>query len=289
MTKLALPVLFSLLAALSGCAHEKLQPALVRDATPFDRNVVGAIAPTTFIAGSFTGSNGIVLPYRVLPPIDIVQGVRHPLVLQLHGSGKIGSDNLQQVDPFAKTWAMPEMRARYRAYVLVPQFPNRSANYGPPSKDQYAEHTSALTAALELVEKFSSENAVDKSKIYAVGFSMGGSAAWLAATLRPNVFAAIVPISGIAPDNNAAGLLKDMPIWVMHGNADAENPILPDLRMANRIKTIGGNRILFREYEGLDHQLHHEIYPGYWWRDWLFQQSRSLIELGAQRIDPAAN
>jgi predicted peptidase len=204
----------------------------------------------------------------------MVPGVRYPLILQLHSSGGIGTDNLSQLDRLAKTWAMPEVRARYGTYVLVPQFPVRSANYGPPSPDQYAQHSAALSAALELVETFARENPVDSARIYALGFSMGGSAAWLAPVLKPDLFAAIVPISGIAPENGSAARLQDLPIWVMHGNADEENPIVADRRLSNQIRTRGGKHILFREYDGLDHQPPADIYPGFWWRDWLFEQRK---------------
>lgn len=266
-----LPAVLVLIATLGGCAarHE-----VVRAAAPLARDVVASVDPGMFGQGTFAASNGIVLPYRMLTPPGMAPGVRYPLVLQLHGSGGIGTDNLLQLDRLAKTWAMPEIRARYASYVLVPQFPVRSANYGPQSPDQHAQHSAALIAALELVEKFSRENAVDRARIYALGFSMGGSAAWLAPVLKPDLFAAIIPISGIAPANGSAALLQELPIWVMHGNADAENPIVADRRLTNAIGERGGNRILFREYAGLDHQLPADIYPGYWWRTWLFEQRR---------------
>jgi hypothetical protein len=68
----------------------------------------------------------------------------------------------------------------------------------------------------------------------------------------------------------------------MHGNADAENPIGPDLRMTKAIRHLGGTRIVFREYQGLDHQLHEDIYPGYWWRDWLFGQRQGALRTGVE-------
>lgn len=274
MSNLVLPIVFLLLATLGGCAHEIPKHKVVNSAAPMAREVVSAVEPSLFGQEIFTASNGIRLPYRILTPINLEPGVRYPLVLQLHSSGGIGTDNLRQLDRMAKSWAMPEIRARYRTYVLVPQFPVRSANYGPPSLDQYAEHSTALVAALELVERFAQENPVDSTRIYALGFSMGGSAAWLAPTLKPNLFAAIIPISGIAPENRSAAILQNLPIWVMHGNADEENPIVADLRLTGLIRSRGGQRVFFREYDGLDHQLHADLYPGYWWRNWLFEQRR---------------
>jgi predicted peptidase len=274
MNKRILAIALVLVAALSGCSHEIPRNEVVHIATPMAREVVSSVEPRQFGQGTFTASNGILLPYRILTPIGLEPGVRYPLVLQLHSSGGIGTNNLQQLDRLAKAWAMPEIRARYQTYVLVPQFPVRSANYGPPTPEQYAEHSTALIAALELVEKFAQENSVDSARIYAIGFSMGGSATWLAPTLSPNLFAAIMPISGIAPRNGSADILKDLPVLVMHGNADEENPIAADRRLTEIIRKRGGKQILFREYDGLDHQLHADLYPGYWWRNWLFDQRR---------------
>ena len=275
MRKLWLSIpLLALCVAASGCPSTTLKHSIIKDSTPVAKDVVAAIKPADFDAANFKASDGTILQYRVLAPSNILPGNVYPLVLQLHGSGGIGMDNLMQLDRLAKTWAMPSLRARYQAYVLIPQFQIRSANYGPPSPDQHSEYSSALSAALELVEEFISQHAVDKSQIYAVGFSMGGSAAWLAPTLRPNLFAAIVPVSGIAPENSFAPIFKDLPTLVIHGNSDTENPITADRRFANEVVRIGGKNILFREYEGLDHQLPAEIFPGYWWRDWLFEQSR---------------
>jgi len=247
---------------------------VIDNSTPIAKDAMASVEATAFDASEFRASDGTLLPYRLLTPSNSVPGKRYPVVLQLHGSGGIGADNLKQLDRLAKTWAMPDLRERYQAYVLIPQFPIRSANYGPPSPGQYAESSPALKTALELVEDFAAHHAVDKSRIYAVGFSMGGSAAWLAPTLRPSLFAAVVPISGIAPSNSFAPIFKDLPAWVIHGTADTENPIAADRRFIGEVTRIGGKNVLFREYEGLDHQLSAEIYPGYWWRDWLFEQSR---------------
>ena len=266
-----------LLAALSGCVHDLPKREVIASAAPLDRDVVASVPPALFGEGMFTASNGIRLPYRILPPLHPAPGVRYPLVLQLHGSGGIGTDNLVQLDRLAKTWAMPEIRARYPAYILVPQFPIRSANYGPPSPEQFALASLALNAALELTEQFARENPVDSRRIYALGFSMGGSAAWLAPTLKPHLFAAIMPVSGIAPANAAAAPLRALPILVVHGNADDENPIVADQRLTNFLQQSGASHIQFREYAGLAHALHADMYPGYWWRDWLFLQRRPTI------------
>jgi predicted peptidase len=261
-------------ALLAGCLHMERQRERVSGVAPLAQDAVAAAEAGQFDSGNFVAANGTVLPYRLLPPSRPELGARYPLVLQLHGSGGIGSDNLGQLDRLVKSWAMPDVRERYQAYVLAPQFPVRSANYGPASPDQKSEPSAALSAAIELVRDFASKNPVDPGRIYAVGFSMGGSAAWLAPVLDPSLFAAIVPIAGIAPPDSDSPAFRRLPVLILHGNADDENPITADERFFAAINAAGGRRVRFREYDGLAHRLPSDVYPGRWWRDWLFRQER---------------
>lgn len=275
MQTLFLLALLLCCAIATGCTPKAPTHEIVMSNTPIAKEVVGTIEAGDFDTAEFTASDGTVLQYRLLVPTHYVEGKRYPLVLQLHGSGGIGTDNLKQIDRLAKTWAMPDIRQRYQAYILVPQFSIRSANYGPPAADQHSEHSPALIAAVELVDAFALNHAVDSARVYAVGFSMGGSAAWLAPTLRPTLFAAALPISGIAPENTFAPIFMNLPTLVIHGNSDTENPMTADFRFVREVGRLGGTKIQLREYQGLDHQLPQDIYPGYWWRDWLFAQHRN--------------
>lgn len=262
-----------LLVSLTNCATtETFQ--LVDDPTPLARDVFNGISADQFESGNFTSSRGKKWVYRLLRPSTEVPGETYPLVVQLHGSGGIGTDNTGQVERMAKSWAMPEVRARYQAFVLIPQFPIRSANYGSTSPDQHAVPSPALDDALELVKHFAASHAVDGSRIYATGFSMGGSAAWLLPQLDPGTFAAIVPISGIAPPDSQVASYITLPVLAIHGNADTENPITADRRFTRAITRHGGQKATLREYEGLAHQPPADAYPGFWWRDWLFEQRR---------------
>ena len=258
--------------ALAGCAAAPIER--MSGMAPLDRGVVAEVALDAFAAATFTAPDGTVLRYRLLAPATLEPGRRYPLVVQFHGSGGIGSDNLGQLDATAKAWALPAIRARHPAFVLLPQFPARSADYDDPVRPRAAHATPQLQAALALVDAVAARHPVDRGRIYATGFSMGGSTAWLALQARPGLFAAAVPVSGIAPERAYASAFIGVPLLVLHGDADDENPIDSDRAMTAAIRAAGGRSIHLREYAGLGHRPPAELVPGTWWRDWLFAQHR---------------
>jgi predicted peptidase len=199
---------------------------------------------------------------------------RYPLVIVLHGSGAIGSDNLRQLGQLALSWAALDIRSSFPAYVLAPQFPERSANYQPSAADgllaaQAGPHIPALTA---LVAELSQRYPIDTRRIYITGFSMGGSAATQAILQQPGMFAAAVTFSGVPPERSTAAQLAKTPLLIVHGNADSENPIAPDRAMVAAMQHQPGARIRFLEYQGMDHQIPADMLLAKTWRTWLFAQ-----------------
>jgi predicted peptidase len=82
-----------------------------------------------FVPGRFVGSSGAALPYRLLKPAAMQSGRTYPLVLQLHASGAIGTDNQSQIGALSNGWLLPAVRNKYAAFVLIPQFPGRTVEY----------------------------------------------------------------------------------------------------------------------------------------------------------------
>ena len=207
-----------------------------------------------FEARTFTAPNGVTLPYRLLKPARAPQGTeRLPLVVVLHGSGAIGTDNRAQLTPFALAWARDETRRRDRAYVVVPQMPSRSAIYaGTVDGDaRTSEGTALVPATLALIDALTTTLPIDRGRIGLVGFSMGASTAWNLVHARPGFFAAAIPIAGVPRDDQAtaAGATR---LWVIHGNRDDENPIRHDRRAFVPLAEAGAS-IRFSEIDQLGH------------------------------------
>jgi predicted peptidase len=256
----------------TSCMHSTNVQQLVPHAQPLADTTIAEADTGLFESGQFIAPNGTVLPYRLLHPAHVEADQRYPLVLHLHGAGEIGNDNQKQLDRIARSWAMPDIRIHYPTYVLVPQFPTRSANYSTVGGERISEASPVLRAAMDLLEQMTSQHAVDTSRIYAVGFSMGASSTWHAPLLEPTRFAAIVPVAGVAPDIQHASALHALPILILHGNADEVNSIHSSQHFLAALQKAGHHHVALREYDGLGHQPASDLYPGHWWRRWLFQQ-----------------
>lgn len=251
------------LATMDSAAAARLAGAII-DSVPVD----------AFAAESLHVA-GLVLPFRLLEPRNTRAGTRSPLVLVMHGSGAIGTDNVSQLGAFARAWALPSIRERFPAFIAVPQSADRTAIYSGSDSLQSSDGTVWLDAVLSLVDTLVRTKAIDPSRVYVTGFSMGGSAVWNAVLKRPDLFAAAVPISGIPPARGKAGSLRSIPLWIVHGDADTENPIVADRAMFRALVGDGAD-IRFRVYRGLDHRIAPEFLADTTWRAWLFAHHRGV-------------
>jgi predicted peptidase len=280
-------------------SHARLTPGLVA-ASRMTRRNIGSIAAVLALTGTscrpavsratnapadadafgawvYVAADGVRLPYRLLSPPSAKPGRRYPFVIQLHGSGAIGTDNVSQLGAFAAGWAAPATRSRFPAYVLVPQFPGRSVEYHPDSSANGALVSVAqapLAAALALIDSLRESLPVDTTRIYVVGFSMGGSSVWQALLQRPATYAAAMSIAPVMPD--AAGLrrLPPVPVLLLHGTADTENPYAASRAAYESLPPAARDRIEFRSYRDLTHEIPADVLTGDWWREWLFQRHR---------------
>ncbi len=293
MPKLSVFTVIFISTMLSACVAKPTMPAAEivsiqsneAQLEKYNAQRIVAAPASLFEAGQFMASNGVQLQFRHYRPSQAA-AQKLPLILMLHGSGAIGADNEKQLGWFARSWAHPDIAPQFPAHVLVPQLPARGADYFPASDagESYSIARPPLLATFELVEQMRRRDDVDSQRIYVVGFSMGASGAWNAAALRPDLFAAAVPIAGIAPARNLAPALANTPILIVHGNADKENKIESDQAMfqaivkanlkANSETQKGSAQIRFIEYIGLDHTVPADMVFDTAWRSWLFAQRR---------------
>ncbi|MEG2078241.1 alpha/beta fold hydrolase [Chryseobacterium sp.] len=204
-----------------------------------------------FKEGKFENEKSAV-NYRLLKPKKIEESKKYPLILVFHGSGAIGSNNASQMGVLAKMWLLPENREKYPVYVLSPQFPQRSSNYHL-DKDRnvlVSQSSEYLDLVLNSLDSFIEKENIDKSRIYVMGFSMGGSTTSNAISNRPNLFAAAINISGVSQFDKI-NTLQNIPIWMVHGSLDTENSPKSNMKFFEELK-VNGN-VFFWEFKDKYH------------------------------------
>lgn len=239
-------------------------------------DAVKAVDTGLFGRGSYAGKDGYRLQYRLLKPAILRPGTRYPLVIVYHGSGAVGTDNTAQLGLLAKLWAAPHIRNRFPAYVLVPQFPERSSNYEPdPARQVLSSHPQrGVETSLQLIDSLKKAGlSIDPKRIYAMGFSMGASTVVNALAMRPHLFAAGIAYAGIPAFADEKKLLHQA-LWLIHGNADTENPYVSDSLFYREMMGKGAKKLSFWQLDGVAHEVLPQLIVSVLFPDWLFGHHR---------------
>jgi predicted peptidase len=141
-----------------------------------------------------------------------------PLVVFLHGSGERGTDSY-------RLRKLKVLNEKLPAIVVVPQCLPTSS-WGS-------------SGVAGMIESVAARYKVNRTRIYLIGFSMGGAGTWQTAAEHPELFAAIVPISG-GGDPSKANALRRLPIWAFHGANDTTVPIKESQQMTYAVRAAGG-------------------------------------------------
>ena len=180
------------------------------------------------------------------------------LILFLHGAGERGND-LKLV----KKHGIPkivEQQPDLPFVVVSPQCPDET---------MWRDHHLALKGLLDEVVV---DYAVDVSRIYLTGLSMGGYGTWSLAATYPELFAAIAPICGGGfPD--FVRELKDVPVWAFHGAEDDVVKLEVGRRMVDALRACGGN-VRFTVYPGVGHDSWTQTYDNPELYEWFLQHTR---------------
>ena len=178
-----------------------------------------------------------------------------PLIFFLHGRGERGDDlELLKLHGIAK---VVEERDDLPFVTVSPQCPETS--WWPIEVD-------ALNALLDDVLR---KYAVDESRVYLTGLSMGGFGTWQLARDHPERFAAIAPICG-GGDPSKVCALENVPTWVFHGALDPTVPVQRSEEMVEALKACGGD-VRLTVYPDLEHDSWTRTYDDPALYEWFLQ------------------
>ena len=252
----------------TGCAN-----------APRHNNQTTTLPPTVTVsqAGAwqqlaYTNEQGATMKYALFTPKNYDPQRKYPLILWFHGAGSRGTELstlLNESDQHSIGYlARPDIQENFPAFVLAPQLlPGRGWVARRASQDG-----SDLANALAIFDLARRQNSVDNARLYVMGSSMGGFAAWYVLAQRPDVFAAGVPICGGGDEVNAAKLVNT-PVWAFHGDQDEIVSVEFSRRMVNALKQAGGQP-KYTEYPNVGHHSWENAFQEKDLLPWLFAQKR---------------
>lgn len=184
--------------------------------------------------------------------------VKKPLIVFIPGDGEKGSD-IERVKihgPFKylKTHELD-------AYVLAIQCPEKE-NWD-------------MDIIYELILKIKKENNIDASRIYLTGLSSGGWATWTLGIIHPELFAALVPISGYVDlyQMDEICKIKMIPTQIFHGLLDDVVQVDYAISAYKALKACDTNaNAKLTIFDDSGHDSWSRVYDNQAIYDWMFQQ-----------------
>ncbi len=204
--------------------------------------------------------------YQVYVPADYTPAKAWPVIVSLHGNGRQGSDGMRQTGTdFAIR--VRENGAPFPAIVIFPQGRAGTRWFYPLMQRLVMAELEATT----------SEFRVDRSRTYLHGYSMGATGSYRLAFKWPERFAAVIAVAGriepgahYTPEEVAidratnpvvasgdpfpafAARLAKTPLWIFHGDADAQVPVDQSRRLVAALKSAGAP-VRYTELPGAGH------------------------------------
>jgi predicted peptidase len=227
---------------------------------------------------AYTNETGEVFSYRMAAPQFPAEGRSYPLIIFLHGSGECGTDNKRHINLGLPALIKSLLLQNQKAVILALQC--QRGNWWVqrlamrPEYKMSKEPTASMEVLMELVSHIKVIQPVDPDRVYITGFSLGGFGTWDAIQRWPDVFAAAVPICG-GGDLKKAKSLKQMPLWVFHGDADKNVPVDCSRRMVEAIRKTGGRKYKYTEYPRVAHNSWDKAYGDQEMVAWLLSQRKS--------------
>lgn len=157
---------------------------------------------------------GKSMMYNLYSPRNIEKGKTYPLVLFMADASTLGTDVTSPLTQGygALVWATDQWQSEHPCYVLVPQYSGVAVN------DAY-EHTDEVDMVARLVRKITSQNQIDKNRLYTTGQSMGGMISMYYNSAYPDLFAASIFVDCHWDSATFPELVKHKFVFITAGKA----------------------------------------------------------------------
>ena len=205
------------------------------------------------------------LKYFIYFPNDYLTK-KYPLVLFLHGAGERGT-NLKDIE----IHGLPKLVRNGKKFpfiIIAPQCPLNLWWSDPLPVDLLSE----------LVNDIVMKYGIHKNNVFCTGLSMGGYGTLALSIKNPKLFSAIIPICGGMDIKNFFDILnlKDLPIWLFHGDKDEVIPLENSQSIYKVLKPVNKN-IKLTVYKGVDHNSWDRAYDDNELYKWMLSHKETSI------------
>ena len=200
-----------------------------------------------------------------------------PMVIFLHGAGERGNDNYMQLKHCIKYFLDDTVTGCYPFLLMAPQCPNErrwvNTDWSLPEHTMDSLPTAELRGVMAVLDSLTACGAVDSTRVYICGISMGGYGVWDALQLWPEKFAAAIAICG-GGDPAYADAMKDVPVYIFHGLRDGVVMPMRSIQMYDALKDVGDEEAVLVTYPDLGHGCWDEAFSTLGLFKWLFGKRR---------------
>jgi poly(3-hydroxybutyrate) depolymerase len=182
-----------------------------------------------------------IMPYRVYVPTTYVRGTPHPVVVALHG---LGGTEAQMFDSYGGELA--KVAEQHGVIVASPLGYRSDGWYGWQGSINRNDPEALRSVqrseedVLQVLKQVQQHYTLDKSRVYLMGHSMGAIGTWHLGPKYPEVWAALGPVAGIG-DPTALEQMRNLPQFVVHGDADPTVAVTFSRAMVARMRALGMN------------------------------------------------
>ncbi len=192
-----------------------------------------------------------IMPYRLYVPSVYRNDKPLPLIIALHGLGATE-------DSFFEAYGrvMPQLAEQHGYIVAAPLGYRVDGAYGVSlggSRDPAALRTQSLSEqdVLAVLEQVRKHYAIDESRIFLMGHSMGAIGTWAIAAKYPEIWAGLGAFAGFGVASTAE-TIGGIPQFVVHGDADPTVAVSGSRVMVAALKAAGA-QVQYLEVSGGDH------------------------------------
>ncbi|HUE84939.1 MAG TPA: alpha/beta fold hydrolase [Vicinamibacterales bacterium] len=192
---------------------------------------------------------GEIMPYRVHVPKSYDASKPVPLVVALHG---LGANEDSWMDGYQRQ--LPTLAEKY-GYIAVSPLGYRvdgfyGYSYGNDPASRRKQELSERDV-MQVLARMRQHYKIDDTRIYLMGHSMGAIGTWVLAARYSDIWAALGPIAGTG-NPQSVSIMKHIPQFVVHGDADPTVPVAGSRNMVTQMKALGVDHV-YVEVPGGNH------------------------------------